>query len=192
MSNRINRDVLKIGDVFHVRTNKGFWPWMIRNTLDSWGNHDAPVLEHAGRLVIGDVVPGGAKLTEIAEYQKAINSGLKEVRVYRVEHVTESDRLWANSWWLENVLGRPYDYLAYGRLLLKAMFGDLFKAAAGWEWAWWCSETCSLMWLAPNSAGETPWGTRNPTPRTGEKRVVEGKLKDISRMVFTAKENDAK
>jgi len=187
MSSRINIDALKVGDVFHVRTNKGFWAWMIRNTLDSWGNHDAPVLEHDGRLMVGDVVPGGAKLTEIDEYQDAIDGGLKEVKVYRIEYVTESDRLWANVWWLKNVLGSPYDYLAYPYLVFKAMFGGFIKWAAGFEWAWYCTESCSKMWLAPYSLGETPWGTRNPTPRTTEKRVVEGKLKDISRMVFTAK-----
>jgi hypothetical protein len=80
-------------------------------------------------------------------------------------------------WWLNNVKGKPYDFGAYPRLFAKAILGDLCQRAAGWEWAWYCTESCRDAWR--NGAGVDPWQKNNPTPRTTEKRIISGNLKIV-------------
>jgi hypothetical protein len=174
---RIDPDKLLVGDIFHARSY-GFWGRAIRHVLGSWGNHDAPVLEYNGRLVIGDSHPGGSVLTPLEDYQQRLDNGEIELRVYRVQHVTFAERHWASAWWIDNVLGSHYDYLAYGRLILKRIFGDVWKRAAGWRWAWWCTEGTRDMWIKPKQITREidPWKKSNPTPLTTEHRVIDGRL----------------
>jgi hypothetical protein len=80
-------------------------------------------------------------------------------------------------WWLQNVKGKKYDFAAYPRLFLKSIFGDICQAAAGWEWAWYCTESCRDAWR--NGAGIDPYQKNNPTPRTTEKRIESGALQIV-------------
>jgi len=95
-----------------------------------------------------------------------------------LQHVTFAERHWASAWWIDNVLGSHYDYLAYGRLILKRIFGDVWKRAAGWRWAWWCTEGTRDMWIKPKQITREidPWKKSNPTPLTTEHRVIDGRL----------------
>jgi len=170
---------VKVGMWVAVRHERGAVGKIIRYVLGrSWSDHTAPVLEKNGELVIGDARPGGAVITTINEYQAKINKGEISVRVYDIPFVSFSERHWASAWWLENVLGRPYDYMAYPRLLLKAVFGNWFKKAAGWEWAWYCTESFRDMYMKPREITRVidPLGGNNPTPRTVENRVASGIL----------------
>lgn len=80
-------------------------------------------------------------------------------------------------WWLQNVNGKPYDFGAYPRLFTKAILGDICQRAAGWEWAWYCTESCRDAWR--NGAGIDPYTKNNPTPRTTEKRILSGALQIV-------------
>ena len=169
---------IKVGQWLNVRHNKG-WTWkLIRHVLGSWGDHNAPILERYGELVIGDAKPGGAETTTLEKYQDEIDKGEIEVRVYDIPFVSFPERHWASAWWLNNVDGSPYDYMAFPRLILKALFGDWIPAAAGWEWAWWCTESCRDMYIEPRQITREidPLGNENPTPRTVENRVASGDL----------------
>ena len=78
-------------------------------------------------------------------------------------------------WWVNNVLGMPYDSEAFFRLTLKVIFGDWFPQAAGDPWKWWCTEG----WKDAYKFGAC-WdffNNENPTPFTFMKRWKEGKLK---------------
>jgi len=171
-------DVLELADILRVRHLRGFVSVVIRWVLGCWADHDAPLLMKGGKMYVGDARPGGAVLTPLGEYERMVLSGDIEVRVCRVPGLTTYDRLNANAWWQENVLHSRYDYLAYPRLFLKAIFGDVFKRAAGWEWAWYCTEGCKDMFY--NTMGKSPWGTNNPTPGTTGKRVKGGELLNIA------------
>jgi len=174
---------LQVGQWVHVRHHTGFIWSVIRYVLGRcWGDHDAPILEENGELVIGDARPGGAVTTSIAEYQRRIDAGEISVRVYDIPFVSFSERHWASGWWLENIKGSGYDYMAYPRLFLKAIFGNWFKRAAGWEWAWYCTESCRDMYIKPPQITRVidPLGGNNPTPRTVENRAASGDLKFVT------------
>lgn len=167
------------GDIIHKRSHSALG-WAIRSAISSWGNHDAIVLPW---FYVGDSIGGPAVKTHIREYERQLARGECEVRVYRPLNSTPAIGLAAAQWWEANVLGKPYDYMAYPRLIAKALTCDLLPWPAGWEWAWYCTEGVRDAWRA---IGLDPWNKNNPTPRTTEKRVIEGRLLDVTDQVMVA------
>lgn len=139
-------------------------------------NHDAMVVKHDGKLWIGESQPPVARLTPIEEYEAQIKSGfIYRFRVLEVVGATTEQEEAASEWWLDYVRNSPYDYKGIFRLLVKVIFGNWFKAAAGWEWARWCSEGVADAWRC---GGESdPWGKNNPTPLTTLTRFKQGKFR---------------
>ena len=167
--NILNPETLRPGLLLHVRS-KGFWGIAIRKVLGSWGNHDSiAVMRQDGSPAIGDVEPHRAHLTTIEKYNERIIKGEYTVKVLEAIGATVGDERLAAIWWMENIKGRSYDYWAFPRLLLKAIFGDWIPAAAGFEWAEWCTEGNYHAYL--EGAGIDLYGKKSPTPMTTEKRT---------------------
>lgn len=163
------RENLRPGDIIHVR-GASFLSRRIIGLLGSWGSHDAlVVLDQMGQLAIGDAISPFARLTTPLEYERECTAGRCAIRVYRPLGATPLDGLKAADWWVRNVQGKPYDWMAFPRLLFKCWFGDWFKRAAGWEWAWFCTEGVAGAWQ--RGARMDVFLKTNPTPLTTEKRV---------------------
>ena len=163
--------LIQSGDILAVR-NDHFIGRAIRRAIGSWGNHDAILVRPEGLLCAGDATWPRSKCTDLADYDTRINSGDTQVIVLRPAGASPLNGSLAAAWWLRNAQGRPYDLGAYPRLLLKSIFGDICQRAAGWEWAWYCTESCRDAWR--NGPSIDPWAKTNPTPRTTEKRLAAG------------------
>ena len=130
-----------------------------------------------------------SRLSTLEFWERGINECGWQVRVLEPVGFCDVDGLWAAHWWMCNVLGRPYDWFAFPRLLWKGLWVKLGKEAfantrwgilhhwaqrqSGMEWAWYCSEGCRDAW----HKGDTlqPWGDKqNPTPLTTQKRTEQG------------------
>jgi hypothetical protein len=174
--------IIRPGDILHART---FTPlaWAIRRCVGSWGTHDALVVRDNGVLCIGDAAPMKCHCTPLETYQRRLEAGkvqffvCRPVAVFLPDNQLEISGMMAAYWWIENVKGKKYDFAAYPRLFLKSIFGDICQAAAGWQWAWYCTESCRDAWR--NGAGVDPWQKNNPTPRTTEKRIESGALQIV-------------
>lgn len=173
---------LRPGLILNMST-RSWYGWLIRHVLaHDWDhpsecpNHDAIVVEHAGHLWIGESQPPVARLTPITQYEKEIKSGfIYRLRVLEVVGATTNQERLAAQWWLENVRNSPYDYMAYPRLIFKALFGNWIDSAAGWEWARWCTEGVADAWKCGTEFD--PWNKLNPTPLTTWARWQQGKLR---------------
>ena len=138
-------------------------------------NHDAIVVRHYGKTYIGESKPPFAGLTPIEDYERMVESGeVYNLRIMAVAGAHEEQELLASAWWLSNVNRKPYDWMAFPRLLWKATMADWCPRAAGWEWAWDCTEGVRDAYKI--GAGVDPWGKNNPTPLTTFKRALERKL----------------
>ena len=159
---------LKIGDILHVRTNTLFGK-AIRACLGSFGNHDALIVSDGkDDWSVVEAVPGeGVKITSLVEYEMKMLTEKAKVSVYRVPNATDEQRVRVRSWALAHFdAGYGYDW--------KAIFGILFRTnKSGSEWKWYCTELVRDAWQA---GGVDVWKKEFPTPRTTEKRALEGKL----------------
>jgi hypothetical protein len=153
-------------------------------------NHDAIVVERDGKLWIGESCPPVARLTSIEDYEKDIKRGyIYRIRVLEVVGATTEQEEAAADWWLDHVNNSPYDYMAFPRLLFKALFGNWINSAAGWTWARWCTEGIAESYkFGTDTQGVRdawkegklyPWKKLNPTPLTTWMRWHQGKLRKV-------------
>ena len=172
---RIDRTRLRNGMILHARTRTTFG-WLIRRVLKSWGSHDA-LLWHgpSGGWWVCDAMPPVARLTPLHEWEQRVLDGQAELRFYWPAGAKAMDGGVAAKWWVQRVTNSPYDRCAFPRLLLKALFMDVWERQAGKEWSWYCTEGVRGAW---QYAGFDVWGKNNPTPGTTEKRVESGALED--------------
>lgn len=194
MSISLDYSQLRPGDIFHVRSF-GFWANAIREMLGSWGNHDGLLLnldhwqDKTARCdpenwYVGDSRPLRAKPTPLWQYERMIKLGQCEAKIYRPKKMLNCDEPGraAQAYWMTFVNKSFYDFMAYPRLFLKCVFGDIFQAGAGWEWAHWCTEGVANSLKFGGKVD--PYRKSNPTPYTTEKRVMSEELIDISSTVF--------
>jgi hypothetical protein len=160
-------NLIQSGDILHVRNTH-----LIGRAIGSWGNHNAILVRPEAELCIGESTWPRSQCTDLAEYDRRIASGASQVLVLRPTGATPIQGSLAAAWWLRNAQGRPYDLGAYPRLILKSILGDRCPWPAGWNWAWYCTESCRDAWR--NGPSLDPWQKNNPTPRTTEKRLAEG------------------
>ncbi|MEM4360345.1 MAG: hypothetical protein QXT45_07440 [Candidatus Bilamarchaeaceae archaeon] len=176
MNTTLNPNKLLPGDIIHVRGNALFPSRAIRFCLNNnvWGNHDALVIAYNGHLFVGETQPPWSRIVDLDDYNRDIEQGRIEVRVLRVPHATETQRLYASYWWVNNVQGRLYDFAAYPRLIGKCIangflnlfrpnrWRELINTEAGWKWASFCSEGVADAWAA--AGYDICPGVANPTP----------------------------
>jgi hypothetical protein len=143
-------------------------------------NHDALVVEHNGRLWVGDSMYPRCKLTSLEDYDKALADGsIYNMRILRVRAATTKQHHDAAEWWIHNVLGTPYDWYAFPKLLIKAFLGDMFECVAGVRWAWYCTEGVMDSFSAQ---GISIYEKYHPTPLTTYKRMLDGKLDYVTKL----------
>lgn len=176
----IDYSKLRAGDIIHTR-DQTFLGRRIQRALGSWGNHDALVVWDHDRLAIGESVPPRAKITPLSEFERRLNTGRYALTFFRPVNATDDMGARAAIWWIHNIYRKPYDWGAYPRLLIKSLVGDWIKSAAGWEWAWYCTEGVAAAWLF--GAGVDVFRKKNPTPKTTEKRMGDtlGEVADVVR-----------
>ena len=186
-------DHLFPGAILSMSTRTAFG-WLIRASLGKayrrltgaktnrfCPNHDALVVECGGTLYIGDCVPPHCRLTPVEDYERWIAEGeIFNLSVLNVSLSTITQGYAASEWWLRNVNNTPYDLVAFPRLFLKAVFGDWIPAAAGMEFAHWCTESVMQAWR--DGAQLDPYQNNNPTPFTTLKRRYERKLGCVARV----------
>lgn len=173
------------GDILHTCC-KGAYSAAIRRVIGSKGSHDALFVYHLGQWWVGEIIVGGGRLTPLEKYSKLMAAGKCTTAVLRMPDAQPEDRLAAQKWFIKNILGAPYDMLAIARLGIKYLFGNWSKRAAGWEWAWYCTESVRDAWSKPSlSKNFDVWVKNNPTPRTTEKRLAAGALMDVSAECLT-------
>jgi hypothetical protein len=191
-----NTKCLKPGMILHVRSY-GLFGKLIRKALNvrkpdprCWGNHDGVIIESCGNFYSGDSQPPIARLTPLSEYERQMNLGTCECRVYELKEPIDSVSvgLKVAENWITGVCSTPYDFFAFFRLAFKAFIGDwanskyeffrrLGQKAAGVTWANWCTEGVARCF--DKAYGGKIYGNPNPTPYTTEKLV--GKVfKDVT------------
>jgi len=179
---------MSAGMVLHVRSYTLFGK-LIRKALNvqhpvprCWGNHDGMIIEANGSFYSGDSAPIFARMTPISQYERDINIGKCECRIYALKcpyNTSLFGRQAAESW-VNDICSTPYDFTAFGRLLWKAVIGDFSNSknkylkafgdrACGTQWANWCTEGVAKSF--DSVTGGSIYGSPNPTPYTTEKRV---------------------
>ena len=172
-------------------SNAGTFPLLIRGALGgafhrmtgkprrNCPTHTAMIVEHDGKLWIGDTVSPASRLTELEDYEYDIASGERwNLELFAPAGMDRWTMERASAWWMVHVLNSPYDWPAFGRLTLKALFGDWCASAAGLEWAHWCTE--GVMRAYREGAKADIFHNLNPTPLTTIKRYTEGKLQKLN------------
>jgi len=154
-------------------------------------SHDAIIVRTPEGDWIGDAVSPRCKLSTFEEWERGINEQGWKVRALWPTGASNVDGLWASHWWRTYVLGKPYDWFAFPRLLLRCALLRVNERAAlyladtpiarwlersiGAEWAWFCTEGCRDAWHEGDTA--KPWGEKtHPTPMTTQKRHASGAL----------------
>ena len=158
-------------------------------------NHDAIVIYrkypfwqgsvqmHPGWYV-GDAEPPKAVLTPIEDYNADISKGKIDVRVGWPKDAEKEEGEKAAQRWVDMIHNTRYDFKAYPRMILKCLFGDWIKKAAGALWAWFCTESVRGAWRP----WRDPWGKNTPTPFTTQKRFESGDIEDVTEQVCSSKE----
>jgi hypothetical protein len=184
---KITTSRLQSGMILHVRSYTTFGR-LIRKALNvkkpsprCWGNHDGIIIESNGQFYSGDSEPFVAKLTPISHYERNINLGKCECKIYRLKDTSRPALgQQAATYWIDNVCSTPYDFIAFIRLFIKATVGDLSNSkygflrrlgekSAGLTWANWCTEGVAESF--DKVTGGMIYGKTNPTPYITEKRV---------------------
>ena len=139
-------------------------------------SHDWIIVEHDEQLWIGESVSPKSKRTPLVEYEKMLADGeIRNLQLFEVRGISRTRQEMAARWWTDNVLNEAYDWPAFFRLALKAVFGDILPWAAGCKWKHWCTEGIKDAYAI--GAEYDFYKNENPTPLTTIKRFCEGRLR---------------
>lgn len=165
-----------LGTLIRMALGKAYEKIVPYDIRENCPNHDAIVIEHDGKLFIGDAVYPTCRRTRICQYQSWLRSGfIFNVRIFEAHEISRGRQAVAAKWWDDNIANEPYDWPAFFRLGLKALVGDWFPNAAGLRWAHWCTESVKDAFAV--GACYDFYANANPTPLTTIKRWKEGRLK---------------
>ena len=208
---RFNTGFLRPGDVLQVRGNRFFPSRAIRAGLSVrlefddisplcgpgesakvWGNHTAMFLTTGGGLLaIGDTHPPRSEVYSLAHYEQRASlspaaADYCALRVLRPVAWSPEAGEAAARFWLKRVDGARYDHPAYARLLLRCIIGQRWNLPAGLSGFRFCSEgVAECLDLAAAGLGfPEPVANRAATPYTFEKRVLQGRLADVSALAL--------
>lgn len=193
-----NVNSLMPGDDVHVLSVNGKFAKYERRLIGSAGSHDTCVID-SGWLGESTMKPPVAHLTALVDYEAMAERGDVLISVLRIPNLTDEERDAIASAWCLHVKGTFYDFRGIAKLcvketLLKAIPDDspFWNRSLGWEWANWCTEGWAKAIREagkrfPSVAANDPFADKqNPTPRTVENRVRDGRLIDVSSACLTA------
>ena len=185
------------GDGVHVYSIGSKFADKQRELTGSVGSHDTCVVNTAW-LGESTMKPPFAHLTALADYEAKADRGEILISVLRIPHLTFSERLAISDAWCDYVKGTFYDFLGIAKLGIKLGLrkwtpedSRFYKRALGWEFANWCTEGWAKAIREAgkrhaNIAARDPFADKkNPTPRTVENRVRDGRLYDVSGTALT-------
>jgi len=143
----------------------------ISPTAKCWGNHDALIIENGGQWYVGDAVFPRARMTPLEEWERAITIGEEQVRIFWPLCGSVRYGEVAAAWWVTNVEGRRYDWMALPLLALKeAMLISGLDQWIGLRWRWYCTEGVRDAWTSAVTE-DVVYANPKPTPLTTEKRA---------------------
>lgn len=193
-----NVNAILPGDGIHILSLNSKFAEMQRALTGSAGSHDTCVI-NSGWLGESTMKPPFAHLTALADYEAKAERGEILISVLRIPHLTLPERWGISSAWCEHVRGTLYDFRGIAKLGLKLGLRNwtpedsrFHKKALGWEFANWCTEGWAKAIreagkMFANVAARDPFADKqNPTPRTAENRVRDGRLVDASGSCLTA------
>lgn len=193
-----NANAILPGDGIHILSLNSKFAERQRALTGSVGSHDTCVI-NSGWLGESTMKPPFAHLTALADYEAKAERGEILVSVLRIPGLTLPERWGISEAWCEHVRGTIYDFRGIAKLGLKLGLRNwapedsrFHKKALGWEFANWCTEGWAKAIreagkLFANVAARDPFADkRNPTPRTVENRVRDGRLVDASGECLTA------
>jgi|GEM_PF-2383428 hypothetical protein len=186
------------GDGIHILSLRSKFADKQRALTGSAGSHDTCVVNNAW-LGESTMKPPFAHLTALADYEAKAERGEILISVLRIPDLTLPERWGISQAWCERVRGTLYDFAGIAKLGLKLGVRNwtpedsrFHKRALGWEFANWCTEGWAKAIreagkLFKNVAARDPFADKkNPTPRTVENRVRDGRLIDVSGSCLTA------
>lgn len=193
-----DRHSIMPGDGIHILSLKSKFAEKQRLLTGSIGSHDTCVID-PNWLGESTMKPPRAHLTALADYEAKAERGEILISVLRIPNLMLIERAAISNAWMRKVKGTFYDFGGIGRLWLKERMtkalpktSPLFEQALGWEWAHWCTEgwakaICVAGQMYMNIRANNPFADKeNPTPRTVENRVRDGRLVDASGSCLTA------
>ncbi len=174
---RFDKTRLQPADILHC------WGVTWASRLIEWGlndgSHDALAIPFERDWYAGDALPPRCTLTSLDQYETEMNAERPLiVAVYRVPEAAAWQRADAAQWWVSNVLGRPYDFSPYFKIILKKLGSPFSAKIANWQWADWCTEGGADAWKF--GGGIDVWRKKWPTPLTTQKRVEQGRLLNVT------------
>lgn len=187
-----NTSAILPGDGIHVLSLRSKFADKQRALTGSVGSHDTCVINSAW-LGESTMKPPFAHLTALADYEAKADRGEILISVLRIPDLTLPERWEISNQWCCVVRGTFYDFAGIAKLGIKLGVRDwtpedsrFHKRALGWEFANWCTEGWAKAIREagkyfPNVAARDPFADKkNPTPRTVENRVRDGRLVDVS------------
>lgn len=184
-------------DFFHV-WSAGKYGQKITRVIGSVGTHDGLFLN--GHTVGESTVkPPWSHQTDLEHYENKMRAGKCMVSILRIPGISMFERYSIASAWFKHVEGTAYDfraiwqmYTSRSKVWLKDSALDLLpddtpvrQKALGWKWAHWCTEGLNTACLKGSYGEINPLANKNPTPRTVENRVRDGRLIDVSKDCLT-------
>ena len=198
MKRIFNVNAILPGDGIHILSLNSKFAERQRALTGSIGSHDTCVI-NPDWLGESTMKPPFAHLTELADYEAKAERGEILISVLRIPGLTLPERAAISNSWCKHVRGTFYDFRGIAKLGLKLGLRNwtpedsrFHKKALGWEFANWCTEGWAKAIreagkLFANVAARDPFADkRNPTPRTVENRVRDGRLLDASAACLTA------
>ena len=157
------------------------------------GTHDALFL-NCHTVGESTMKPPWAHMTDLDHYEDLMRAGLVKVAILRIPDISMEDRYRIAEAWCRHVQGSLYDFrgirqmwtsgskvwMKDGVLALLPDGTAIRQKALGWKFAHWCTEGLRTACIKGTDGRIDPLANENPTPRTVENRVREGKLIDVS------------
>lgn len=176
-------------DFFHIHS-AGKYGAAICAVTGSVGTHDALFI-NSHTVGESTVRPPFAHLSDLEHYEEKMRAGLVHVSVLRIPGICMGDRYSISTAWIKYVRGTVYDFLGIAKLWIKRGSlnllpeSELREKAVGWCFANWCTEGLRTSCLKGSDGRIDPLAKENPTPRTVENRVRDGRLIDVTAECLT-------
>jgi len=178
---RFIRDNFKEGRILFGRNTEDEFASLIRFGIGSDYNHNATsAITLDGVLGFNEAMPPVSKHTSLDEYERLMNEEGYVVRIYKFKGISDVQHMQMATYFTSNLLGLEYPAKSKMVLLASRMV-NLFADRCSWvkpRREKWCTALCQRAAVAIR------YGCLNnvftgkikklPTPRTFEKRLVQG------------------